>query len=84
MNSTNHVMEKATKAVPAANVNEYLHALPEKVCAVLGKLRKTIKAAAPKAEELISYQVPPSNTMVFSCVLPRLKITAVYIQRVIQ
>jgi uncharacterized protein YdhG (YjbR/CyaY superfamily) len=58
MNATNHVMEKATRTVPAANVDEYLRALPEKVCATLEKLRKTIKAAAPKAEELISYQVP--------------------------
>ena len=51
-------MEKATKTVPAANIDEYLSALPEKVRSTLEVLRKTIKAAAPKAEEVISYQIP--------------------------
>ena len=39
-------------------VDEYLAALPKDARAALGRLRKTIKAAAPKATEHISYQVP--------------------------
>ena len=39
-------------------VDDYLAAVPEDARAALGKLRKTIKAAAPKATEGISYQVP--------------------------
>ena|SRR5688572_24941582 len=35
----------------------YLAALPQPQRAALEKLRKTIKAAAPKAEECISYQL---------------------------
>ena len=40
------------------NIDDYLAAVPEDARAALGKLRKTIKAAAPKATEGISYQVP--------------------------
>ena len=39
-------------------VDDYLAALPEAARATLEKLRKTIKAAAPKATEGISYQMP--------------------------
>jgi len=51
-------MKKSVKPNPAKNVDEYLDSLPEMVRATLGKLRKTIKAIAPKAEELISYRIP--------------------------
>ncbi len=43
---------------PAKSVAEYLARLPERERAVLGKLRQAIRAAAPQAEELISYQIP--------------------------
>jgi uncharacterized protein YdhG (YjbR/CyaY superfamily) len=39
-------------------IDEYLAHLPEEKRAALEKLRRAIKAAAPKAEECISYQVP--------------------------
>src|SRR5260221_8515868 len=39
------------------NIDEYLARLSEDKRAALEKLRKTIKAAAPKAEERISYQI---------------------------
>jgi len=39
-------------------IDEYLAALGEDKRAALEKLRKTIKAAAPKAQECISYQLP--------------------------
>lgn len=46
------------KTKVAANVDEYLAALPLPQRALLNNIRKTIKAAAPAAEETISYQMP--------------------------
>jgi uncharacterized protein YdhG (YjbR/CyaY superfamily) len=43
----------ATK--PAKTVDEYIASAPEKRRAELKRLRKTIKAAAPKANEIVSY-----------------------------
>jgi uncharacterized protein YdhG (YjbR/CyaY superfamily) len=51
-------MKKDQQQKPAKNVDEYLAAAPEEVRPVLEKLRRTIRAAAPKAEEVISYQIP--------------------------
>jgi uncharacterized protein YdhG (YjbR/CyaY superfamily) len=39
-------------------IDEYLAALSDDKRAALEKLRKTIRAVAPKAEECISYQLP--------------------------
>jgi uncharacterized protein YdhG (YjbR/CyaY superfamily) len=39
-------------------VDEYLAALPEEPRAALEELRATIKATAPEATELISYEMP--------------------------
>ena len=39
-------------------IDEYLATISDQQRAALTKLRKTIKAAAPKAEECISYQIP--------------------------
>src|SRR5918995_6320093 len=39
-------------------IDEYLAALSDDKRAALENLRKTIRAAAPKAEECISYQLP--------------------------
>src|SRR5215469_8266897 len=39
-------------------VDEYFAALPKEVRPVLETLRKTIREAAPKAEEVISYNIP--------------------------
>ena len=41
-----------------ATIDEYLAALGAEQRAALEKLRKTIKAAAPQAQECISYQLP--------------------------
>ena len=49
-------MEKA-KVVPET-VDQYIAAFPADVKKRMQQLRKTIKAAAPKAEEVISYQMP--------------------------
>src|SRR6185295_18256060 len=46
------------KAIAPKSVDEYLSALSDEQRAALEKLRKTIRAAAPKAEECISYQLP--------------------------
>lgn len=42
----------------AANVDEYLAALPEPERVVLQQMRETIHAAAPGTEESISYDMP--------------------------
>ena len=42
----------------AKTIDEYLAPLSADKRAALEKLRKTIRAAAPKAEECISYQIP--------------------------
>ena len=39
-------------------IDEYLAAIPADKRAALEKLRKTIRAVAPKAEECISYRLP--------------------------
>lgn len=46
------------KTAPARNVDEYLAGVSEEARATLEKLRKTIRAAAPMADEVISYQIP--------------------------
>ena len=46
-------------AATPKTIDEYLAALSNDKRAALEKLRKTIKAAAPKAEECISYQLAP-------------------------
>lgn len=48
---------KKAKTIPA-NVDEYIAAFPADIQKRMQQLRKTIRAAAPKAEELISYQMP--------------------------
>src|SRR5882672_1139052 len=45
-------------ATPAKTVDAYLAALPQEARTTLEKIRKAIKAAAPKATEVISYQMP--------------------------
>jgi uncharacterized protein YdhG (YjbR/CyaY superfamily) len=47
-----------TKSVVHKDVDEYLADVPDIPRATLEKLRKTIKAAAPKATEGISYRIP--------------------------
>lgn len=46
------------KSAPAKNVDDYLAGVPKEARATLEKLRQTIKAAAPMASEVISYQMP--------------------------
>ena len=46
------------RSAPARDVDDYLARVPEEARATLEKLRKTIKAAAPMASEVISYQMP--------------------------
>jgi uncharacterized protein YdhG (YjbR/CyaY superfamily) len=46
------------KAVAPETIEEYLAGVSEEQRAALEKLRKIIRAAAPKAEECISYQIP--------------------------
>ena len=46
------------RGVSARDVDGYLASIPEDARAALGKLRETIRDAAPEATEVISYQVP--------------------------
>ena len=49
---------KAKSKAKPKTVDEYLAALSSDKRAALERLRKTIRAAAPGAEECISYQIP--------------------------
>lgn len=49
-------MKKVIKA--AATVDEYIAAAEPQVRKALKEIRKTIRAAVPQAEEVISYQMP--------------------------
>ncbi|MCK6562871.1 DUF1801 domain-containing protein [candidate division KSB1 bacterium] len=48
----------AKQSVQAKDVDAYLASAPKALRTVLENLRKAIKTAAPKAEEVISYQIP--------------------------
>lgn len=48
----------AKKSIPAQNVEVYPASAPKALRAALENLRAAIKAAAPQAEEVISYQIP--------------------------
>ena len=43
---------------PPPDIDTYIQRFPEDVQAVLNKIRDTIRAAAPEAREIISYQMP--------------------------
>jgi len=49
---------KREPAPATKTVDEYLTSVPPKFRMILQRLRKTIKAAAPDAEEIISYRMP--------------------------
>jgi uncharacterized protein YdhG (YjbR/CyaY superfamily) len=40
------------------DIDEYIASFPEEVQEILQKIRKTIRKAAPDAQETISYQIP--------------------------
>ncbi len=46
------------KTATPANTDEYIASFPEDTQKLLKQLRAAIKKAAPKAEEVISYQMP--------------------------
>ncbi|HEY9009034.1 MAG TPA: DUF1801 domain-containing protein [Ohtaekwangia sp.] len=49
-------MKKGAEKV--TTVDQYMATVPETVLPVVEKLRQAIRSAAPKAEEVISYQIP--------------------------
>jgi uncharacterized protein YdhG (YjbR/CyaY superfamily) len=51
-------MKKVKPGTIPQTVDDYLAALPDDARITLEKVRKTIKAAAPQATEVISYQMP--------------------------
>ena len=50
-------MKNAPADVPA-NIDEYIAGFPSDVQKILQRIRKTIRKAAPNAEEAISYAIP--------------------------
>jgi len=46
------------QTAPPKDIDSYIAEQSEEVQPILQKLRQTIKKAAPKAEEVISYQMP--------------------------
>ena len=48
----------ATSRATPKSIDEYIAAFPPEVQAILEKIRRTISAAAPDAQETISYQMP--------------------------
>jgi uncharacterized protein YdhG (YjbR/CyaY superfamily) len=48
---------KANKAAPK-NIDEYIAGFPNEVQKILEKIRRTIREAAPEADETIGYQMP--------------------------
>jgi uncharacterized protein YdhG (YjbR/CyaY superfamily) len=56
--ATGTANKRVAKTAPASTVDDYLAAAPKDKRAALRTLRKTIKAAAPKATEGISYGMP--------------------------
>jgi len=50
--------EPGAKSAAVKTVDEYMEALPDNARATLEKIRKAIRAAAPRATEGISYQMP--------------------------
>ena len=56
-NTRRHTAARTRTAKPRT-IDDYLAALSDDKRAALEKLRKTIRAAAPNAEECISYQLP--------------------------
>lgn len=51
-------VEPGAKSATIETVDEYMAALPDNARATLEKIRKAIRAAAPRATEGISYQMP--------------------------
>jgi uncharacterized protein YdhG (YjbR/CyaY superfamily) len=48
---------KANQAIPK-DIDEYISGFPPEIQEILGKVRATIRAAAPHARETISYRMP--------------------------
>ncbi len=51
-------MKETSHRTPAKTIDEYLSLQTEPVRAALERIRQTVKAIVPDAEEAISYQVP--------------------------
>ena len=49
---------RSVKKPAATTISSYLSSLPEPARTTLEKLRKVIRSAAPRAEEVISYRMP--------------------------
>jgi uncharacterized protein YdhG (YjbR/CyaY superfamily) len=52
------ITDEIMKRDSPADIDEYIRSFPPEVQRILKKIRSTIRAAAPDAEEVISYQMP--------------------------
>lgn len=50
--------QPAQAGAPSGDIDAYIAGFPEEVQAILGKVRRAIRKAAPEAEEAIAYQMP--------------------------
>jgi uncharacterized protein YdhG (YjbR/CyaY superfamily) len=55
---TSEALDMDTRTAAPTSIDEYIAASAPKVQPVLRKIRRTISAAAPDAEEVISYRMP--------------------------
>jgi len=51
-------MRKAAPAAAPAGIDAYIAGFPPEVRKILRQVRKTVREAAPDAEEVISYRIP--------------------------
>lgn len=58
---------RSSGAAPAASVEAYLAKVPAGQRAALQKLRRTIRSAAPRSEEVISYGMPGYKLAGYLC-----------------
>jgi uncharacterized protein YdhG (YjbR/CyaY superfamily) len=47
-----------TARTPPQSIDEYIAAFPREIQTILEKIRSTVRAAAPDAQEVISYRMP--------------------------
>ena len=63
---------KTNPAAPAT-IDEYISGFPPHIQEILQKMRQIIRAAAPQAQETISYQMPTSPWQATWSILPPTK-----------
>ncbi|MDW8353250.1 MAG: DUF1801 domain-containing protein [Bryobacterales bacterium] len=50
--------KRVTKSLRPTSIDEYISTAPARVRPILAEIRRVVRAAAPEAEEVISYRMP--------------------------